>query len=72
MESDLKKEFSEKLERRDFLKGVAVAGGAAALAAVGQPAVAGEQQAAATDSPAPSKGYQVTAHVKAYYDSLRI
>ena len=60
-------------ERRNFLKGVAAASGAAALAAVSRQGVANEtatpNQAEKSDS---SEGYRETSHVKDYYASARI
>ncbi len=58
--------------RRHFLKTLTTAGGAAAVAVALPPA----SSAAAPDpgQPAPKKrrGYQETAHVRAYYESARI
>lgn len=64
---------SRSNERRTFLKSIAAAGGAAALAAVAGPAAAGSAEGATQDgSTKPRcKGYRETAHVAAYYESLR-
>ena len=60
-------------QRRDFLKGVAAAGGAAALALASNRAIAStpEKPSDADDS-AEAKGYRKTAHVKAFYASARL
>jgi len=56
--------------RRGFLKELAAAGGAVAVASVASPAVAEPalEKPRTTDEP---DGYQVTDHVKAYYDKAR-
>jgi hypothetical protein len=58
--------------RRHFLRALTTAGGAAAVAV----ALPASSSAAAPDprQPAPKKprGYQETAHVRAYYESARI
>lgn len=59
-------------DRRAFLKGLAAAGGATALAAITGEAVAGNQ----TDESAPRKpeqtGYHVTPHIQTYYRKARL
>ena len=67
MKMKKKQDFKEKsVDRRAFLKGVATASGAAALAAGGQASAAAPGQA-----PGTSKGYQETGHVRDYYKSAR-
>jgi hypothetical protein len=59
--------------RRTFLVGMMAASGAAAVGAL-SPGEESAAQSTAAQSPAPeaeSKGYQRTAHVEAYYRSLR-
>jgi hypothetical protein len=62
-------------DRRLFLKGVIAAGGATALTAVSAPHIADpleDKQAGPGGNPAAvSKGYRETAHIKAYYRTLR-
>lgn len=62
-------------DRRLFLKGVIAAGGATALTAVSAHHLADplkDKQAVAGLNPDPvSQGYRETAHVKAYYRTLR-
>jgi secreted PhoX family phosphatase len=60
-------------ERRKFLAGMVAAGSAAAVVALA-PGEESAAQSAEVQSPAPepaSRGYQRTAHVDAYYRSLR-
>ena len=67
--------MSEKMktlkgDRRAFLKGVAVAGGATAVAAAGGAAVAdvsAEKAPAAKAKAEGSKGYHETDHIREYY-----
>ena len=59
--------------RRKFLAGMVAAGSAASVAAMA-PDGGGVQQSAAEDKPSRepgSAGYRLTAHVDAYYRSLR-
>jgi secreted PhoX family phosphatase len=62
-------------DRRLFLKGVIAAGGATALTAVSAHHLADpleDKQAGADLNPDPvSQGYHETAHIKAYYRTLR-
>ena len=62
-------------DRRLFLKGVIAAGGVTALTAVSAPHLADplvDKQADADGNPdAVSQGYRETAHIKAYYRTLR-
>ncbi len=61
-------------ERRRFLTGMMVTGGAATLAAMA-PQVTAEASAATPDEGPErrgSKGYRLTAHVRDYYRSLRL
>lgn len=57
-------------ERRRFFKELAVAGGAAALLAAGGRASGAEVGASGPSEDA--KGYRLSEHVKAYYNTLRI
>lgn len=59
--------------RREFLKRVAVAGGAAGVAAAGGAAVAdvGVEQAPEAPSKPAAKGYHVTPHIAQYYRLAR-
>ena len=60
-------------QRRSFLKGVAAAGGATALAAMPRNAVSGESgKPKKADEKPSSKGYRETTHIRDYYASLRI
>jgi hypothetical protein len=52
--------------RRGFLKGVAVAGGAATVA-VAAGVIAAEPQEARPEQDAAGAGYRVTPHISAYY-----
>ena len=62
-------------DRRLFLKGVVVAGGATALTAVSAPQFADpledKQADAGRDPDAVAQGYRETTHIKAYYRTLR-
>ena len=65
---------SEKLSRRGFLKGAAVAGGAAAVGAVGaqvQAGVAAQPRTEQVKAPASPKGYHETPHILEYYEKAR-
>ncbi len=57
-------------ERRGFLKGLAVAGGAATAAGVAGNAVASDASAQPEEKPQ-SHGYKETAHVREYYRLAR-
>ena len=57
--------------RRGFLKDLAAAGGAVVAATVASPAVAEPVSAKPERSEGPD-GYQVTDHVKTYYNKARI
>lgn len=60
-------------DRRRFMKGVAAAGGAAALAVAARQAVSAEDKAKpAHEEAPPAKGYHETTHIRAYYRSLRV
>ena len=64
---------SANKSRRDFLlKGIAAAGGAATLVAVGQ---SGARETAVVKmkpaAPAPRSGYRETSHIRRYYDLAR-
>ena len=58
--------------RRKFLKGLAGAGGAAAVA-IAAPAVAAPVDAGVQDAPQPvDNGYHVTKHIEDYYETARV
>lgn len=58
--------------RREFLKGVAAAGGAAALGAWSTGAVADTERTPAVQGASPEpKGYRVTQHIRDYYRVAR-
>lgn len=58
--------------RREFLKGMAAAGGAAALGTWSAGTAADTEQVSATrESPSESKGYRVTQHIRDYYRVAR-
>lgn len=63
----------KKTERRNFLKGVAIVGGATALTKVSAGLLTEENPRKKIEKAKaqPSKGYQETSHVQAYYQSLR-
>lgn len=63
----MKWEFSGN--RRTFLKGAAIIGGLALLLGRDRPAVAKPEPSPPPQEP--SKGYQVTEHVKKYYETAR-
>lgn len=65
---------SEKPSRRSFLKGAAVAGGAATVAALGPRAQASiQRQPAGNVEQVPEpKGYRETPHVLQYYEKARL
>ena len=56
--------------RRGFLKELAAAGGAVAVAGVASPALAANAEPAPHKTERPD-GYQVTEHVKTYYEKAR-
>ena len=63
-------------DRRLFLKGVVAAGGATALAAAvsaphGEDPLTATEAAPDADSGGLSPGYRETAHIRAYYQTLR-
>ncbi len=58
--------------RRKFLKGLAGAGGAAAVA-IAAPAVAAPADAGIQDAAQPlDSGYHVTKHIEDYYETARV
>lgn len=60
-------EKSDKLDRRDFLKGAGVAG----VAGVAATALSGGKAEAAVSESAPQSGYQESEHVMKYYELSR-
>jgi len=58
--------------RREFLKGVAVAGATAAIATKSKSAAAETERPAKKQVAAQPKGYRETAHIRTYYDRARI
>ncbi|MDH3282197.1 MAG: twin-arginine translocation signal domain-containing protein [Gammaproteobacteria bacterium] len=67
------REAQQSQSRRAFLRNSALAGGAAAVAAVtnGAMAVSESQESAVPLHDQPSKGYRETAHVREYYAKAR-
>ncbi len=66
----MKSKEKSKSSRRAFLRGSAVAGGAAAVAAAGTVTAKLENEAPAEDvveQAQQKKGYHVTPHIEAYY-----
>ncbi len=68
-----KKPSLPKSDRRNFLKGVAVASGATALSSVSAGLLTESNPREKLDiaKAQPSKGYHETPHIQAYYQSLR-
>ncbi len=65
-------EHLDKPERRSFMKGVAAAGGAVALAGLSDSADAvGEEPTTETERESKVGGYRLTSHVLSYYRTLR-
>ena len=61
----------KRTDRREFLKGAAVAGGAVAVAGAAPGAVANTfAEAGSADTPV-TKGYHETAHIRDYYATTR-
>lgn len=58
------------LERREFLKGTAAAGGAVALGMVSGHAIADSDEDKAPEKKE-SKGYHLTQHIRDYYRTAR-
>ncbi len=59
--------------RRSFLKHAASAGGAAAVAVVASRVVAATEDGAEVESKQPvSKGYQLTQHIRDYYQTAKV
>lgn len=65
-----KRSKPSRQSRRDFLKGVAVMGGAATVGLVAGPGRA-EPEAPGTAEAPRRVGYRVTVHVKEYYEKAR-
>ncbi len=67
-----KKELQDQADpqRREFLKTLTVAGGAAAVAATGSVSAATEEVTEKEETE--SKGYRETQHIRDYYKSARI
>ena len=68
-----KQPYPPKSDRRNFLKGVVVAGGATALTSVSAGLLIENDPKKNPDlaKAPPSKGYHETPHIQAYYKSLR-
>ena len=62
--------MSTRMSRRKFLAAVGVGGAATAAVVASKPGNAPEQ-AARTDT-AQGKGYQLTAHVRRYYETTKV
>jgi hypothetical protein len=58
--------------RRRFLKGLAMASGATAVAVATGTAVAAPQMDAPVSKPETAKGYHETPHIRTYYQRARI
>jgi hypothetical protein len=71
MESAMSRKTVDKKTRREFLKGLAVAGGATAMVAVTGRAYAEPTEPEAPAKPA-AKGYHETPHIRTYYQKARI
>ena len=71
MESAMSRKTVDKKTRREFLKGLAVAGGATAMVAVTGRAYAEPTESEAPAKPA-AKGYHETPHIRTYYQKARI
>jgi hypothetical protein len=65
----MKREFAS--DRRTFLKGTAIFGGLALLLRLDRPASADPPLALPQQAP-PGGGYQLTAHVRKYYETARL
>lgn len=61
---------SERLPRREFLKGAVMSAGTAAVAVAAVVAAPGKSEAA-QGKPSATGGYQETAHVRTYYSLAR-
>ncbi len=62
-----------RTSRREFLKGAAVMGGAAALAVVAREGTAATPDGGQVATPSEKrKGYHVTPHIQQYYDKARM
>jgi len=68
-----KQQREAQQSRRTFLRNSALAGGAAAVAAVtnGAVAVTDSQESAVERHEQPAKGYRETAHIREYYEKAR-
>jgi hypothetical protein len=76
LEDAMKKQQADHVaERRNFLKGVAAAGGATALTAVFASRLVADDNpgtaARKVTQPAASRGYRETDHIRDYYRTLR-
>ena len=67
---DLSPEESPEVSRREFLRGTAVAGVGAALAASVPGAAMAAEEEVEQVAQTRDKGYQLTSHVKKYYETL--
>ncbi len=67
------KEKGVSMNRRGFLKGAAIVGGAAAVSTLSQGVTADRQIAAEPAPPADDKpkGYRMTPHIREYYEKAR-
>jgi nitrous oxide reductase len=63
---------TESNGRRRFLKGLAMASGATAVAVATGTAVAAPQMDAPVSKPDTAKGYHETPHIRTYYQRARI
>ena len=69
MKKSTREKTSEKIRRRAFLKGAAVAG--VALGAASTRSLADQDPAAATPAETENRGYRETTHVREYYRLAR-
>jgi hypothetical protein len=72
MEVIMKEDTKTAIDRRTFLKRIAVASSAVAVGTVTGNSVANESIQHSADSESPAKGYQKTSHVKTYYNTARL
>ena len=65
-------EHLDKPERRSFMKGLAAAGGAAALGGLADATLAADEEGPAdTGQASDARGYRETPHIRDYYRTLR-
>lgn len=72
MEVTMKGVTKPAIDRRTFLRNVAVAGGAAAVVTVSGKVAATDAIKHPADSKPREKGYQETTHIRTYYKTARL